>query len=65
MIYLICCKNLCKCHSVPPPSTTIKEKKIKQKTKNHEDGLGSESGKSQKKFSGKGRTRMTAVFQED
>jgi hypothetical protein len=29
MIYLIHCKNLCKCHNVPlsPPSTTIKEKK--------------------------------------
>jgi hypothetical protein len=27
VIYLIHCKNLCKCHNVPPPSTTIKEKK--------------------------------------
>jgi hypothetical protein len=27
MIYLIQCKNLCKCHNVPPPSTTIKKKK--------------------------------------
>jgi hypothetical protein len=27
MIYLIHCKNLHKCHSVPLPSTTIKEKK--------------------------------------
>jgi hypothetical protein len=27
MIYLIHCKNLCKCHNVPPPSTIIKEKK--------------------------------------
>jgi hypothetical protein len=24
MIYLIYCKKLCKCHNVPPPSTTIK-----------------------------------------
>jgi hypothetical protein len=24
MIYLIHCKNLCKCHSVPTPSTAIK-----------------------------------------
>jgi hypothetical protein len=24
MIYLIHCKNLCKCYNVPPPSTTIK-----------------------------------------
>jgi hypothetical protein len=24
MIYLIYCKNFCKCHNVPPPSTTIK-----------------------------------------
>jgi hypothetical protein len=23
MIYLTYCKNLCKCYSVPPPSTTI------------------------------------------
>jgi hypothetical protein len=28
MIYLICCKNLCKCHNVPPPSTTIKKTHI-------------------------------------
>jgi hypothetical protein len=27
MIYLIHCMNLCKCHNVPPPSTTIKGKK--------------------------------------
>jgi hypothetical protein len=26
MIYSIHCKNLCKCHNVPPVSTTIKEK---------------------------------------
>jgi hypothetical protein len=24
MIYLIYCKNFCKCHNVPPPSTTLK-----------------------------------------
>jgi hypothetical protein len=29
MTYLIHCKNQCKCHNVPPPSTTIKEKKKK------------------------------------
>jgi hypothetical protein len=27
-IYLIYCKNFCKCHNVPPPSTTIFFKKI-------------------------------------
>jgi hypothetical protein len=26
MIYLIYCKNFCKCHNVSPPSTTIKKK---------------------------------------
>jgi hypothetical protein len=26
MIYLIYCKNFCKCHNVPPSSTTIKKK---------------------------------------
>jgi hypothetical protein len=26
MIYLIYFENFCKCHNVPPPSTTIKEK---------------------------------------
>jgi hypothetical protein len=26
MIYFICCKNVCKCHNVPQPSTTIKNK---------------------------------------
>jgi hypothetical protein len=26
VIYLTHCKNLCKCHNVPLPSTTIKEK---------------------------------------
>jgi hypothetical protein len=25
MIYLIYCKNFCKCHNVPPLSTTIKK----------------------------------------
>jgi hypothetical protein len=29
MIQLIHCKNLCKCHNVPPLSTTIKGKKKK------------------------------------
>jgi hypothetical protein len=29
MIYLIRCKNLCKCYSVPTPSTTIKNSKEK------------------------------------
>jgi hypothetical protein len=28
MIYMIHCKNLCKCHNVSPSITTIKEKKI-------------------------------------
>jgi hypothetical protein len=28
MIYLIYCKDICKCHNVPPPSTTIKKKKF-------------------------------------
>jgi hypothetical protein len=32
MIYLIHCKNLCKCYNVPPPSRTIK-KVLKQKKK--------------------------------
>jgi hypothetical protein len=27
MIYLIHCKNLCKCHIVSPPMTIVKEKK--------------------------------------
>jgi hypothetical protein len=26
MIYLIYCKNFCKCHNVPPPNTTIKKR---------------------------------------
>jgi hypothetical protein len=30
MIYLIYCKNLCKCHNVPSPSTTINRKKIRK-----------------------------------
>jgi hypothetical protein len=28
IIYLIHCKNLHKCHNVPPPFTTIKEKSV-------------------------------------
>jgi hypothetical protein len=28
VIYLIYCKNLCKCHNIPPPSTTIKRMKV-------------------------------------
>jgi hypothetical protein len=28
MIYLIHCKNLCKCYNVSPPSTAIIKKKI-------------------------------------
>jgi hypothetical protein len=32
MIYLIHCKNFCKCHNVPPPRTTIKEKKENEVT---------------------------------
>jgi hypothetical protein len=31
MIYLIYCKNFCKCHSVPPPSTTIKIRRTSKK----------------------------------
>jgi hypothetical protein len=27
IIYLIYCKNLCNCHNVPSPITTIKEKR--------------------------------------
>jgi hypothetical protein len=30
MIYLINCKNFCKCHNVPPPSTTIKINKLQK-----------------------------------
>jgi hypothetical protein len=33
MIYLIHCKNLCKWHNVPTPSTTIKDEKEKKKKK--------------------------------
>jgi hypothetical protein len=29
MIYLIYCKNMCKCHNVPTYSTTIKKEKKK------------------------------------
>jgi hypothetical protein len=35
VIYLVCCKKLCKCHNVPSPTTTIKEK-IKDKKKKSE-----------------------------
>jgi hypothetical protein len=31
MIYMIDYKNFCKCHNVPSPSTTIKNKKVKEK----------------------------------
>jgi hypothetical protein len=30
MIYLIYCKNFCKCHNVPPPSTIKKLKRRKE-----------------------------------
>jgi hypothetical protein len=30
-IHLIQCKNFCKCHNVPPPSTTIKLDVLTQK----------------------------------
>jgi hypothetical protein len=30
IIYLIYCKNFCKCHNVPPPSTIIKKFKNKK-----------------------------------
>jgi hypothetical protein len=30
LIYLKNCKNFCKCHNLPLPSTTIKEKKNKR-----------------------------------
>jgi hypothetical protein len=33
MIYLIYCKNPCKCHNVPPPSTTVKKKKVWRKVR--------------------------------
>jgi hypothetical protein len=35
MIYLIYCKNLCKCHNVSPSSTIKKEERKKQKEKTH------------------------------
>jgi hypothetical protein len=41
MIYLIDCKNFCKCHNVSPLSTII-EKEGKQKTSASEDGGGKE-----------------------
>jgi hypothetical protein len=31
MMYLIYCKNFCKCHNVPPPNTTIRKAKIRGK----------------------------------
>jgi hypothetical protein len=34
IINLIHCKNLCKCHSVPPPITTIFQKKVNKQRKN-------------------------------
>jgi hypothetical protein len=37
MIYLIYCKNFCKCHNVPPSSTAIKAKKKKIPLKLFED----------------------------
>jgi hypothetical protein len=40
MIYLIYCKNFCKCHNVPPPSTTIKKSKNKK-----EKGEGKSTGR--------------------
>jgi hypothetical protein len=35
MIYLIHCKNFCKCYNVPPLSTTIKKKKKDEHTKKY------------------------------
>jgi hypothetical protein len=32
---LIYCKNICKCHNVPPPSTTIKKDYIQQTYSQH------------------------------
>jgi hypothetical protein len=32
LIYLIHCKNICKCHNIPPSSTTINKQKNKKKT---------------------------------
>jgi hypothetical protein len=34
MIYLIYCKNFCKCHNVPSFNTTIKKLKIKKRKEN-------------------------------
>jgi hypothetical protein len=31
LIYLIYCKNFCKCHNEPPPSTTKRKYKNKMK----------------------------------
>jgi glutathione synthase/RimK-type ligase-like ATP-grasp enzyme len=36
MIYLIYCKNFCKCHNVPTPSTTIIKNKNNLKKKKRE-----------------------------
>jgi hypothetical protein len=36
-IYLTHCKNLCKCHSVPPPDTMEEKKTNKIKKKNTND----------------------------
>jgi hypothetical protein len=33
MLYLMHCKNLCKWHNVPPPSTTLRGKKTCSQTK--------------------------------
>jgi hypothetical protein len=35
MIYLIYCKNICKCYNVSPPSITIKKTKTEQKKKEY------------------------------
>jgi hypothetical protein len=49
MIYLIYCKNICKCHNVPPPSTTIKkEKKFFKKTLSSGDSKMAARGRKQK-----------------
>jgi hypothetical protein len=39
MIYLIHSKNFCKCHNVPPPSTTVKEKNNKASFKRKKRSL--------------------------
>jgi hypothetical protein len=40
MIYSIHCKNLCKCHNVPPPSTIIKKKRKLETLKMPEENIG-------------------------